>query len=72
MSQTFGKTLRETGSNGVVYNSVRNPNGSCIAAFWPNAVGIPVQAQHIKYHWNGAVIDKYFDYQEDEWIALAA
>lgn len=51
--QLFAKTLRASGSNGLVYNSVRHPGGQCIAAFKPKAVSIPVQAGHYKYVWSG-------------------
>lgn len=68
--QALGSALREEGSNGVVYPSVRDPEGFCVGVFRPKAVGIPVQARHLEYHWNGARIDKYFDYETKEWAAL--
>lgn len=52
-SQAFAENLRESGSNGLVYKSVRDPGGECIAAFKPKAVTIPVQGGHYKYLWNG-------------------
>ncbi len=52
-SQHFAKTLRKTGSNGLIYNSVRYSGGTCIAAFKPKTVSIPKQAGHYKYIWNG-------------------
>lgn len=62
--------LREDGSNGVVYPSVRHPGGACLGAFRPKAVGIPVQTTHLLYHWNGARIDKVFDYEREAWSPL--
>lgn len=59
--------LREGGSNGVVYPSVRHPGGACLGAFRPKAVGVPVQAKHLLYHWNGSRIDKVFDYERQTW-----
>lgn len=51
--QQFAKKLRANGSNGLLYNSVRDKGGECIAAFKPKAVTIPVQAGHYKYIWSG-------------------
>ncbi|WDE03892.1 RES family NAD+ phosphorylase [Thalassomonas viridans] len=51
--QEFATNLRESGSNGLIYNSVRDHGGECIAAFKPKAVTIPVQGGHYKYLWNG-------------------
>jgi len=69
-SQPFGAALRAAGSNGVVYASVRDAGGQCVGAFRPRAVGIPVQARHLRYHWDGARVARYFDYERDEWISL--
>jgi len=52
-SQAFAKTLRNSGSNGLLYRSVRHEGGECIAAFRPKAVTIPVQGQHFRYVWQG-------------------
>ena len=52
--QLVGGTLRRLGSDGIVYPSVRQQGGSCIAAFWPDVVPIPVQGSHFAYHWDGA------------------
>lgn len=68
--RALASALREAGSNGVHYPSVRNPGGACIGAFRPKAVGIPVQTRHLEYHWNGVRIDKYFDFETKEWSAL--
>ncbi len=38
--------------------------------FRPSAVGIPVQTRHLKYHWDGSAVRRYFDYAEDSWVAL--
>lgn len=69
-SQSLGATLRAAGSNGLVYPSVRHPAGQCVAAFRPKAVGIPVQTKHLKYHWDGSRVVRYFDYQRDVWFSL--
>jgi RES domain-containing protein len=72
VSQAFALHLRELGSNGVHYPSVRRPNGRCVAMFRPRAVGIPVQANHLKYHWDGSVVRRYFDYERNEWVDVPA
>ena len=56
-SQGLARSLRASGSNGVVYPSVRDPGGSCLAAFWPDVIGIPVQGPHLALHFDGATID---------------
>jgi hypothetical protein len=69
-SRTLARALRDGGSNGVVYPSVREPGGRCVGAFWPDVVGIPVQERHLKYEWDGARVSRYFDYAEDRWVPL--
>jgi hypothetical protein len=69
-SQAYGKEIRAAGANGVAYPSVRHEGGHCIGAFRPRAVGIPHQERHLKYHWNGERVDRYFDHARDEWIGL--
>lgn len=52
---------------GVVCPSVRDPAGQCVAAFRPRMVGIPVQTRHLKYHWDGERVGRYFDYESESW-----
>jgi hypothetical protein len=66
-SQPFGAERREAGSNGISYPSVRHPGGRCIAAFWPNVVGIPMQERHLQYYWDGKSVTRYFDFSREEW-----
>ncbi|WP_241560128.1 RES family NAD+ phosphorylase [Solirhodobacter olei] len=56
-AQGFAAELRSEGADGIVYPSVRHPEGTCIAAFWPNVVSVATQADHYRYHWNGHAID---------------
>lgn len=51
--QQFAKHMRANGSNGLLYKSVRDKGGECVAAFKPKAVTIPVQSAHYKYIWSG-------------------
>lgn len=66
-SQAFARDLREAGSDGIVYRSVRRAGGECVAAFWPDVVEIPQPTRHLAYHWDGARIDRYFDHSESDW-----
>lgn len=59
-SQEFGRKLRQTTSWGLVYRSVRQEGGYCIAAFRPPAVSIPRQISHLRYVWNGEKITDVF------------
>lgn len=69
-SQALARRLRAEGSDGIVYRSVRWPAGDAVAAFWPDAVGIPVQAQHLAYRWDGRAVGGYFVYGEERWRPL--
>ncbi|WP_241503726.1 RES family NAD+ phosphorylase [Ferruginivarius sediminum] len=60
-SQSLARRLRQEGADGVVYPSVRYPDGDCIAAFWPDVVTVPTQGRHLAYHWNGGRVDRIKD-----------
>ena len=60
----LARVLREAGSNGIVYDSVRHPGGECLAAFQPDAVAPCVQAQHLVYRWDGKRIAKVLEVSE--------
>ena len=51
-SQVFGRERRAAGADGIVYTSVRHAPGQCIAAFYPDVVGIPAQGDHFRYYWD--------------------
>jgi hypothetical protein len=59
-SQRFGASLRETGSWGIVYDSVRDAGGECIAIFRPRALGPAVQGEHVSLQWNGQQVDSWY------------
>jgi hypothetical protein len=69
-SRAFAIERRSAGSNGILYSSVRHDTGNCIAAFWPNVVGIPIQERHLQYEWDGNQVARYFDYRLEEWFEL--
>jgi hypothetical protein len=52
-SQVFGRALLEAGSNGVVYRSVRDPDGECLAAFRPPLVQRVRVAAHYEFRFEG-------------------
>lgn len=58
ISQALGRTLRDRGSNGVVYPSVRAQEGLCIGAFWPDVLPIPVQGNHYEFFWDGTSVSR--------------
>jgi hypothetical protein len=55
-AQRMAARLRAAGSNGIVYDSVRDPGGQCAAVFWPDKVGPCQVARHYAYVWDGAAI----------------
>lgn len=59
-SQAFGAALRQQGSWGVVYDSVRDPDGQCVGIFRPRALGPAVQGQHVALQWNGEQVASWY------------
>lgn len=55
-AQALGAQLREAGSWGILYDSVRDAKGQCVAAFRPPALGVVHQAAHLAYCWDGKTI----------------
>lgn len=53
VSQPFGVRLRDAGSDGIVYKSVRDPGGDCVVAFKPRLVSNVRQGSHFRYVWAG-------------------
>lgn len=58
-TQALGARLRDAGSDGVVYRSVRWPEGECAGLFYPDCAQKPVEGRHLDYHWNGTRVDLY-------------
>ena len=59
--EMLGAALRGSGSDGIVYPSVRHPGGECVGLFYPDCALEPTQGRHLDYHWNGEAIDFYRD-----------
>lgn len=61
VSQALAAQLRSTGSDGLVYPSVRYKGGQCAGLFYPDLATSAVQGRHLDYHWNGTRVDLYRD-----------
>ncbi len=55
-SQAWGRAQRERGAWGVIYDSVRHPEGQCVAAFRPRACRPVRQGTHFEYYYDGECI----------------
>ncbi|MEP7300571.1 MAG: RES family NAD+ phosphorylase [Caldimonas sp.] len=60
-SQGLGRALREAGSWGVRYPSVRDAGGECVAIFRPRALRHAEAAAHIALHWDGLRITHWYE-----------
>jgi hypothetical protein len=59
-AQALGARLREAGSAGVVYRSVRQPRGQNVGLFTPRAASRCLHAAQLLYVWDGrAFVDVY-------------
>lgn len=54
--QALAREKRAENSNGILYQSVRYPDGQAVAIFWPDVVSIPIQGAHYSYFWNGTQV----------------
>jgi hypothetical protein len=52
-SQRFGQRVLEAGGNGIVYRSVRDPAGECLACFRPALVRNVRAGGHYEFRWSG-------------------
>jgi hypothetical protein len=60
-SQALGRELRPSGSDGIVYPSVRHDGGECAGLFSPDLAANARQGRHLDYHWDGERVDLYRD-----------
>lgn len=65
-AQAMAKALRNTGSNGIAYDSIRSSGGECVALFKPCALKPVRQGSHFCYVWNGLEITDV--YQKNSYI----
>ncbi|MFO8759662.1 RES family NAD+ phosphorylase [Legionella pneumophila serogroup 3] len=59
-SQEFGKKICEKKEWGLLYPSVRDLNGLCVAVLRPPALTIPIQGCHLRYIWDGEKISDIY------------
>jgi hypothetical protein len=57
----LAKMLRNEGSNGIVYDSVRQKGGECVAVFRPRLLSKARQERHLCYVWDGKRISYIFE-----------
>jgi acetylornithine/N-succinyldiaminopimelate aminotransferase len=60
-SQAFGRHAWGRGEYGIVYPSVRDPAGECVAVLRPPALSPAWQGAHLIYEWNGTRISHVFE-----------
>jgi len=63
MSRELGRSLRDAGSDGVVYMSVRDESGEgeCVAVFRPRLLSNCRQERHLCYVWDGRAIATVYE-----------
>ena len=59
--QALGRRLREGGSSGVLYPSVRHAGGFCVGIFRPRALGRARVGAHVALHWDGQRITHWYE-----------
>jgi hypothetical protein len=60
-SQQLSVKLRGSGSLGLVYKSVHNLSGECVAVWRARVLANGRDDRHITYRWDGAKVTGYFD-----------
>lgn len=60
-AQRLARQLRDDGSSGLVYPSVRRPSGECAAVFRPPVLAPVRQGPHYCYVWDGAAISDVYE-----------
>jgi hypothetical protein len=61
VSQELARSLREAGSDGIVYLSVRHEGGECVAVFRPRLLSNCRQERHLCYVWDGRGIATIYE-----------
>ena len=61
VSQELALQLRENGSNGIIYESVRDKDGECAAVFRPRLLSNCRQERHLCYVWDGKTISTIYE-----------
>lgn len=58
--QQLATRMRTQGGWGIVYDSVRENGGECVAVWRPRALSRCRPAQHLSYMWNGSTIARVY------------
>ena len=59
--QALGRQLREAGSSGVLFPSVRHDGGLCVGVFRPKALRNARSGAHLALHWDGERITHWYE-----------
>jgi hypothetical protein len=59
--RALGRRLRQAGSWGVLYHSVRHHGGLCAGVFRPRALKPAKESLHIALHWDGSHITHWYE-----------
>jgi len=60
-SQALAIEIRNNGSSGLAYDSVRKPDGECVAIFKPRVLSNCRQERHLTYVWDGSSISTIYE-----------
>lgn len=60
-SQVLGRDLKAVDSYGIVYDSVRDPGGECVAVLRPPVLSPCIQGPHFGYIWDGSKITTVYE-----------
>ncbi len=60
-SQAVARDLRDAGSHGIVYESVRHEGGECASIFRPKLLSNLRQERHLCYVWDGSTISDIYE-----------
>ncbi len=63
-AQHLARSLRNNGSNGIAYDSVRREDGECVAVFRPPLLSNPRQERHLCCVWDGRQIVTVYEKRE--------
>ena len=60
-SRRLGRTLRDAGSDGVAYPSVRHQGGECVGLFRPRGASRCLHAAYLLYAWDGECFSDVYE-----------
>jgi hypothetical protein len=69
-SQEIGRSLRDQGSSGVIYNLENTENGEGASIFDPLLLDNCRQERHLSFRWDGHRISSYYDFSSGEKVEV--